>query len=119
MLVFGSEISYFTGKFETYLRYTQIPYTYRGLDLVHYYWIVPRRLGATQYPTVRLADGRWMSDTTPMIAWLERQHPERPVIPEDPVQRYVALLIEDFADEWLWRPAMYYRWSHGDDLTRQ
>lgn len=36
-------------------------------------------------------------------------------MPEDPVQRYVALLIEDFADEWLWRPAMYYRWSHADD----
>jgi glutathione S-transferase len=115
VLVLGSEISYFTGKFETYLRYKQIPYTYRGLDLVHYYWIVPRRLGATQYPTVRLPDGRWMSDTTPMIAWLERQHPERPVIPNDPVQRYVALLIEDYADEWLWRPAMYYRWSHADD----
>jgi glutathione S-transferase len=50
-----------------------------------------------------------------MIAWLERRHPERPVIPDDRVQRYVALLIEDYADEWLWRPAMYYRWSHGDD----
>ncbi|HWE33174.1 MAG TPA: glutathione S-transferase family protein [Solirubrobacteraceae bacterium] len=115
MLVLGSEISYFTGKFETYLRYKEIPYTYRGLDLVHYYWIVPRRLGATQYPTVRLPDGRWMSDTTPMIAWLERQYPDRPVLPAEPLQRYVALLIEDFADEWLWRPAMYYRWSHADD----
>lgn len=115
MLVLGSEISYFTGKFETYLRYKELPYTYRGLDLVHYYWTVPRRLGATEYPTVRLADGRWMSDTTPMISWLEGEHPGRPVIPQEPVQRYLALLIEDFADEWLWRPAMYYRWSHADD----
>ena len=115
MVVFGAKISYFTGKFETYLRYKEISYTYRPLDLRHYYWIVPRRLGAAQYPTVRLADGRWMSDSTPMIAWLEHRHPEAPVIPLDPVQRYVALLIEDYADEWLWRPAMHYRWSYQDD----
>jgi glutathione S-transferase len=115
MLVFGAKISYFTGKFEAYLRYKQIPYTYRPLDLRHYYWIVPRHLGATQYPTVRLNDGRWMSDSTPMIEWLEQRHPDAPVMPADPAQRYVALLIEDYADEWLWRPAMHYRWSHADD----
>ncbi len=115
MIVFGAKISYFTGKFETYLRYKEIPYTYRALDLRHYYWIVPRQLGASQYPSVRLDDGRWMSDSTPMIAWLERCHPEAPVFPPDPVQRYIALLIEDYADEWLWRPAMHYRWSYDDD----
>jgi len=115
MIVFGAGISYFTGKFETYLRYKQIPYTYRPLTLRYYRWVIPRHLGATQYPTVRLADGRWMSDSTPMIAWLERGHPEAPVLPADPVQRYIALLIEDYADEWLWRPAMHYRWSHPDD----
>jgi glutathione S-transferase len=56
-----------------------------------------------------------MSDSTPMIAWLERRHPRPPVIPDEPVQRYIALLIEDYADEWLWRPAMHYRWSYPDD----
>ncbi len=38
-----------------------------------------------------------------------------PVLPGDPVQRFLALLIEDYADEWLWRPAMHYRWSHVAD----
>ncbi len=56
-----------------------------------------------------------MSDTTPMIAWLERDRPEPSVIPADPVQRWLSLLIEDFADEWLWRPAMYWRWSNAPD----
>ena len=115
LTVYGSQVSYFTGKFETYLRYKEIPYRYRALDLRMYYWVLPRALGATQYPSVQLPDGRWMSDTTPMIAWLEREHPEAPVMPEDPVQRYVALLIEDYADEWLWRPAMHFRWSFADD----
>ncbi len=115
MIVFGSEISYFTGKFETYLRYKEIPYEYRPLTLRYLRWVIPRKLGATQYPTVRLGDGRWMSDSTPMIAWLEPRHPSSPVIPVDPVQRYVALLIEDYADEWLWRPAMCIRWRHRED----
>ncbi len=115
MIVFGSKISYFTGKFETYLRYKEIPYTFRALDLRHYVWVVPRRLGATQLPSVRLDDGRWMSDTTPMIAWLEARNPQPRVIPEEPLQRFVSLLLEDYADEWLWRPAMHYRWSFAAD----
>ncbi len=115
LTVYGSEISYFTGKFEAYLRYKEIPYRYRPLDLRMYYWVVPRVLGATQYPSVQLSDGRWMSDTTPMILWLEQRHPDPPILPADPVQRYLALLIEDYADGWLWRPAMHYRWSFADD----
>lgn len=115
MVVFGSKISYFTGKFETYLRYKEIPYEFRALDLRHYGWVVPRRLGATQLPSVRLGDGRWMSDTTPMIAWLEGLSPRAPVMPADPALGFLSLLIEDYADEWLWRGAMHYRWSYVAD----
>ena len=115
MIVYGAKVSYFTGKFESYLRYREIGYEYRPLDLKLYRSVIPAQLGATQYPSVELDDGRWMSDTTPMIAWLEEGLPEPPVIPDDPVQRYLSLLIEDYADEWLWRPAMYYRWSFAPD----
>src|SRR3954447_11308776 len=90
LIVYGAKISYFTGKFETYLRYREIPYEYRPLDARLYRSGVPRRLGATQYPSVELSDGRWMSDTTPMIAWLEEKHGGVGVIPLDPVQRYLS-----------------------------
>ena len=112
MIVYGSEYSYFTGKFEAYLRFKEISYERRPLGVSMYSWKLPRLLGGAQLPTVQLPDGRWMTDTTPMIAWLEEQHPEPAVIPADPLQRFVALLIEDFGDEWLWRPAMHYRWSY-------
>ncbi len=115
MIVYGAEISYFTGKLEAYLRYKGIPYELRTLGMYEYLWKVPRKLGATQYPSVELPDGRWMSDTTPMIAWLEVRHPERAVLPVDRAQAFFALLIEDFGDEWLWRPAMHYRWSNAVD----
>lgn len=115
MIVYGSEYSYFTGKFEAYLRFKEIPYERRPLGVRMYLWTLPRLLGGAQLPTVLLPDGRWMTDTTPMIAWLEERHPDPPVIPLDPLQRFLALLIEDFGDEWLWRPAMYQRWSNAVD----
>jgi glutathione S-transferase len=72
-------------------------------------------VGATQVPAIELSDGRFMTDTTPMIAWLEGRHPEPPVIPLDPLQAFVSRLLEDYAEEWLWRPAMHYRWSYPGD----
>ena len=115
MIVYGSEVSYFTGKFEAYLRFKEIPYERRPLGVYHYLWKIRRKLGVAQLPTVELPGGRWMSDTTPMIAWLEQRHPTPPVIPSDPLQRFFTLLIEDFGDEWLWRPAMHYRWDNAFD----
>jgi glutathione S-transferase len=60
-------------------------------------------------------DGRWMSDTTPIIQQLEKEHPTPSVMPADPAVRFIGLLIEDYGDEWLWRPAMHYRWSYEHD----
>jgi len=110
--VYGSQVSYFTGKLEAYLRYKEIPYTFVAEGR---FGRLAKLSGAAQMPAVELPDGRFMTDTTPMIGWLEGQHTERPVIPEDPLQAFVGLLIEDYADEWLWRPAMHFRWSYAAD----
>jgi glutathione S-transferase len=56
-----------------------------------------------------------MTDTTPIIAWLEERHPDPPVIPLDPLLAFASRLVEDYAEEWLWRPAMHYRWSYRAD----
>jgi len=116
MRVYGSKVSYYTGKLEAYLRYRGIAYDL--LPLSPHQKQVRANVGALQMPVVELEDGRWMSDTTPIIQYLERESSEPAVIPVDPVLRFVALLIEDYADEWLWRPAMHYRWSyrHGREL---
>jgi glutathione S-transferase len=66
-------------------------------------------------PVIDPGQGRWMTDTTPVIAWLEGQQDKQTVYPGDPVLNFIALLIEDYADEWLWRPAMHYRWSFRPD----
>jgi glutathione S-transferase len=115
--VMGSRISYYSGKFEGYLRYKEIPYEFVTMN-PRVRREVLKRTGAAQMPAVTLADGRWMTDTTPMIAWLEQQFPEPAVIPTDPVQRFFSMLVEDYAEEWLWRPAMHFRWSYRRDALQ-
>lgn len=112
--LYGSKISYYTGKMEGYLRYKGIAYEFVAAT--------PRqmrkmreRTGASQMPAIELPDGRFMTDTTPMIDWFESEYPSPPVIPEDPKQRFFSKLLEDYAEEWLWRPAMHYRWSYASD----
>ncbi|MEO1647554.1 MAG: glutathione S-transferase family protein [Pseudomonadota bacterium] len=113
MKVYGSRISYYTGKLECYLRfkgidYQPLPMPYDQSEMLK------EKVGAVQMPIVDDA-GKWMSDTTPILEYLETQHPQNSIIPDDPVVAFIAFLIEDYADEWLWRPAMYYRWWYRDD----
>ena len=110
--VYGLKVSYFTGKLEGYLRYKEIPYEFCPLTVKQFTQTLPQMTGAQQMPAVELPDGRWMTDTSPMIDWFETQYPGPPILPADPVQAFLCRLIEDYADEWLWRPAMHYRWSY-------
>jgi len=107
--VYGAEPSYFTGKLEGVLRFKELPYERisRVPDRA-----LARATGVAQLPAVRLADDRWLTDTTPIIAWLDEAFPEHPVIPADPLLAFLSRLLEDYADEWLWRPAMHYRWDY-------
>jgi glutathione S-transferase len=113
MKVYGASVSYYTGKLETYLRYKGIPYE-RDSPFNERREIM-EQVGSIQHPMVKRDDGRWMSDSTPMILQLEKEYPERSILPQDPVIEFIAHLIEDYADEWLWRVAMHYRWSYDHD----
>ncbi len=110
--VYGLKVSYFTGKLESYLRYKEIPYEFCPMSAQEFMHTIPEKTGAMQMPAVELPDGHWMTDSSPMIDWFETQHPSPPILPEDPGQAFLCRLIEDYADEWLWRPAMHYRWSY-------
>lgn len=113
MKVYGANVSYYTGKLEAYLRYKGLPY--RNLSPHRHRKAIRENVGAMQLPIVERVDGRWMSDTTPIIAQLESEHPTPSVLPGNPVVHFIALLMEDYADEWLWRSAMHYRWSYAHD----
>lgn len=111
MIVYGSRVSYYTGKLEAYLRYKGLDYRLEGTPYDRADEL-KEKVGAVQMPIVDREDGRWMSDTTPILLELEKEVPAHPIMPEDPVVAFFAALIEDYADEWLWRSAMHYRWSY-------
>lgn len=110
MRVYGSRVSYYTGKLEAYLRYRDIPYSLHGMPYDKAK-MLKEKVGSVQMPIVDREDGRWMSDTTPILFELEKDYPDTPILPADPVVGFIARLIEDYGDEWLWRSAMHYRWS--------
>jgi glutathione S-transferase len=108
--VLGGNESYFTRKLETYLRAKGISYhiiTYSIKDIL----AAAAKTGFFQIPQVNCPDGSWLVDTTLIIDHLDRLHPEPKTYPMDPAANFISLLLEDYGDEWLWRPAMHYRWS--------
>jgi glutathione S-transferase len=60
-----------------------------------------------------------MTDTTAIIQWFEDSLADHPLVPSDPLQAFVCYLLEDYADEWLWRPAMHYRWHYPEGAHLQ
>lgn len=62
------------------------------------------------------AGKRWMRDTTYIIEALERDDKVKAlnqpgsVIPLHPASRFLSSLLEDYADDCLWRMGMYFRW---------
>jgi glutathione S-transferase len=104
------DISYFSGKVEAYLRYQRVPYERREGSLGPLIREVGRATGVMQVPAMRLADGRWLRESTAMLAYFEAQPSTVSVLPADPAEVFLAQLIEDYCDEWLWRPAMWWRW---------
>jgi glutathione S-transferase len=112
--LYVSDSSYFSGKLEAYVRYKGLPHDRHEISINTMREVILPATGLIKVPVMQCPDGRWLKDTTPMIQWLDGQHPEPPVYPAEAAARFIALLVEDYADEWMWRPAMYYRWAFPD-----
>lgn len=114
-LLYGGDISYYTGKARAYLRYKAIPYEERVADRDVYRNIILPRVGWPVIPVVITPDDETLQDTTDIIDALEARFPDPSVYPATPRQHLAALLLEVYGDEWLKIPAMHYRWNHNTD----
>ena len=114
----GAPGSPYTRKMVGLLRYRCIPYQVS--------WTAgrPPRPGypvpkVPLLPTFYFPDGEGgltaVTDSTPIIRRLEREHAGRSVIPTDPVLSFLNDLIEDYADEWLTKAMFHFRWAHKAD----
>ena len=114
LIVHGLDLSYFTGKLEGYLRVKGLSYRLEEMTVGSFRRLA-RHTGVQQMPQLELPDGRWMTDTVRIIDALETEWPQPTLTPSDPACAFMAGLIETYADEHLWRPALYYRWAFAED----
>ncbi len=73
--------------------------------------VIESAMGYFGIPVLDLPDGTFISDTTAIIRYLEEQHPEPAMQPEDPVMRALAWLIFNYGTEGLFLNAQHFRWS--------
>lgn len=116
----GAPGSPYTRKMLAVLRYRRIPYRFLPPS-------GPALAGLPQpkvslLPTFYLPDENGqlhaVTDSTPIIRRLEREHDGRSLIPADLALAFLDELIEDYADEWLTKAMFHYRWSYAPDIAK-
>lgn len=95
------EVSHYSEKVRWALAHKGIRHRRRALVMPGAH--IPAALWMTRgaqitFPVMEL-DGRWIGDSTAIIAALEERFPEPALYPADPEQRRHALELEDFFDE--------------------
>lgn len=113
--LYGWHLSYFTGKVLCYLRYKQVPFVLQPVNLYTLTRRIKRETGAVVMPVMLTPQGQWIQDSSVIIDHIEARFAQPSIIPDTPVQRFAAYLIEAWGDEW-WVPiAMHTRWSYPEN----
>ena len=120
-ILYGSEVSLYTGKIRAYLNYKQLPFTEVLSTVSVYKKIIRPKTGVTFIPVVKTPSDEYLQDTARIIAYFEAQARANTqadtntnhlsVVPTTPAQHLVSELFALWGDEWLVIPAMHYRWN--------
>jgi glutathione S-transferase len=109
--VIGGNGSPYSVKMRAIMRYRRLPHLWVlrtpevQKEVAH---VRPQLLPTVQYPD----DGGYHVDSTYIALALEERHPGmRSILPDDPADRFLCLLLEDMADEWLTKAMFHYRWD--------
>lgn len=112
--IIGIEASPYSVKLRAYCRYRHIPY--RWLSRMPQFYAPTQHLKPLIMPVAQHPDGRFETDSTPIILGLEaKAERERAIFTQNPLLDFLAYLIEDFADEWLTKCLFHYRFSYPQD----
>lgn len=119
--LFSWELSYFSGKARSYLRYKErmgdLGEGFEDIlatpDLV--VGLLTPATGSGAIPQLQTSDGTWVQDSSDIIDFIEARHDKAPVIPnaaDSPRQALASYLVEFLADEWMVVPAFWERWHY-------
>ena len=112
--LFGAETSPYSLKVRSFL-------TYKGID---FDWIARSQATEEEFqsfarvPTVPLLvspNRAPNQDSTDILSCVENDHAEPSSVPDDPACAVLALILEDYADEWLNKVMFLKRWGQKPD----
>ncbi len=103
-MLYGWDLSYFTGKLVSYLRYKKIAFQWIKVDAKTLAVDIKENTGEQVMPILYNRETKeWMQDTKYIIDTLELMYPseDAPVLPSDknPILRFAASLLEAWGDE--------------------
>lgn len=109
--LYAAEESYFSAKVRPAFRYKRAPYVELLPTTRVYRDVLRPRTGLAMIPVVVTPEDDTWQDSSDILDALEARFPDPPLYPTTPVQRFVAHLVELYADEFLILPGLHYRWS--------
>ncbi len=114
LIVYGAEVSPYSVKVRSYLRYKGIPHRFltRNADTQADF---QKHAKLPLIPLVLCPNGEALQDSTPILEHFEALHPEPGIHPPDPVAAFVSVLLEEFGDEWGNKWMFHYRWAREAD----
>ena len=118
--IFGATPSPYTQKMISIFRYKHIAYEAimgNAAERLKEMNIEPPK--PVLLPTILLKDANGelkpTTDSTPIIRRLDKEYPDRKLLPEDPALSFINYLLEDFGDEWVTKYMFHYRWYFEED----
>lgn len=109
----------YSDKIRTFMRIKSIAFDECIENAQTRFEVLQARTGRTMVPVIISPDDKVaINDSTPIAAYLEQHHPGIPTRWENPVADAVAMLLEDYADEWLVRIMLASRWYHEADAAQ-
>lgn len=100
-----STLTLYGAHISPYVRKVRAALAYKGLDYEHVFVVPvgddqPEEFKANsplgKIPLLRIGD-RYLSDSSVICAWLEREYPDRPLLPTDNFEAARALWFEEYA----------------------
>jgi len=113
--IFGSELSPYSVKVRSFLRYKNVPHE----------WIPRSPAVQAEFqkyaklplvPLVVTPEGEGVQDSTPILERFEVSVLEPSVMPADPALAFISALLEEYGDEWSNKWMFHYRWRYQPDI---
>jgi len=108
----------YSDKIRAFLQYKRIPFEEHLENADTRFSVLQARTGKTMVPVVITPDDKAMNDSTAIAAALELAFPDPATRWRNPRTDALAMLLEDFADEWLVRIMLTSRWYHEADAAQ-